>query len=807
MKAAAVKGFCFHCNSTIESEPVFGIFKGDTKEYCCNGCATLSSLLGENGLDRFYEIRGSQILEPASTKTSSGRDSDLDNPSVYAEYLEKVGEKNSSALITIGGIHCSACVWLVETAMSRTEGVQEARINFGTGRLKLVFDLKSVSLGKIFDTIASLGYKPSLYSPLKAESKVKSPFQDLAYRMTAAGFCWGNIMLFSASLYAGYFEGMEINIKNLFHYISWILATPVYFYSGYPFWRGAYESLKRRILSMDTLLFAGVSMAYFYSVYVTLSEKGEVYFDSVCTIYFFILLGKYLEAMIRFKAGTKVGELLSLLPEEYEVRRGEEWTKLPISSIQDSDRIRLQHGSRSPVDAILESKESFFDESVLTGESQPILRKKGETVKAGSICLSSGILIRSSGTAKESSLAQIGKLLEDSILTKPKIQRITDRLSSIFIRIVLLVALGTLIYWSYFSSLEEAILNTISVLIVACPCALGLSVPAALVVGHWLQSKAGVLIKNPETAEILAKADRIFFDKTGTLTTGKLELKSQKYFRSDLEEKDLRFLARDLETHSNHPIALSLVKTLEDSSDSRPPMHWSSIQEVPGQGIEAKNGSEHIYRIGCRKFSVPSESNNDGWIYLSSDGNPLAAWEFGDKARPEAKESLAKIKKYIPKLEILSGDSLPKVKALAEELGIQDYSADLSPLDKRERIKKAQESGETVVMVGDGINDSACITQANLGISMGIGSDLSLDKSDLILVQDRLDSLPKSIGISRKTRSIILQNVGLSLVYNSIMIPLAAFGFMLPVICAGFMTLSSITVVLNSVSMTRRVSE
>lgn len=807
MRETATEALCFHCNSKIESEPVFGVYNGIKREYCCNGCATLSGILLENGLDRFYEIRGSQLLEPASEKSEAGSDSLLDNPSVYSEYLENVSPENSSVFITIGGIHCSACVWLVETAMSRTEGVDEARINFGTGRLKLVFDPKKATLAKIFGSIRKLGYKPSLYSPLKAESKVAKPFQDLAYRMTAAGFCWGNIMLFSASLYAGYFEGMELNIKNLFHYISWILATPVYFYSGYPFWKGAYESWKRRILSMDTLLFAGVSMAYFYSVYVTLTEKGEVYFDSVCTIYFFILLGKYLEAMIRYKAGAKIGELLSLLPEEYEVERDGNWSQIPTSSVIKGDSIRLRHGSRSPVDGILTSTtEAFFDESVLTGESNPVLKSKGESVKAGSICLSSNILILASGTAKESSLAQIGRLLEDSILTKPKIQRITDKLSSIFIKVVLAVAVGTFSYWWYFGSLEEAILNTISVLIVACPCALGLSVPAALVVGHWMQSKAGVLIKNPETAEILAKADRIFFDKTGTLTTGKLEFKSERYFTEEWDREGLKNMASDLETHSTHPVARSLVQALSSDNEKKE-FHWSSVREFVGQGIEAKNGKKHLYRIGSRKFAVPFEHKNDGWVYLSSDGRPLAAWEFGDKARPEAKESIAKIKTLIPKLEILSGDSYEKVDRLSKELGIDEFSSDLSPVEKRERIRKAQESGEVVVMVGDGINDSACIAQADLGVSMGMGSDLSLDKSDVVLVQNRLDSLPKSIKISRKTRSIILQNVCLSLVYNTIMIPLAAFGFMLPVICAGFMTLSSITVVLNSVSMTRRLSE
>ncbi len=813
MNDSKIKTVCFHCNSIIDEKPVFTNHNGIQREYCCNGCATLSALLLTSGLDHFYQIRGTQIIGPTKLeKNIAESDTNIDNTSVYSEYVENLPNGMGSTFVTVSGIHCSACVWLIETATSKISGVQEARINFGTGRLKLVFDPQKVSLEKIFHSIRELGYKPSLYSPLKSESKVEKPFKDLAFRMTVAGFCWGNIMLFSASLYAGYFEGMELNIKNLFHYVSWILATPVFFYSGYPFWKGAYESWKRHILSVDTLLFLGVALAYFYSIYVTISGNGEVYFDSVCTIYFFILLGKYLEAMIRYKAGMKIGELLSLIPEEYDVKRNESWEKRSTSSIEKNDIIGLSYGSRAPVDGEIENSEAFFDESVLTGESKPIRKTKGEEVKAGSVCLSSNITIRSFGTSRESTLAKIGRLLEDSLLTKPKIQRVTDRVAVVFIEIVLVVALGTFSFWWYFGSIENAILNTISVLIVACPCALGLSVPAALVVGHWIQSKEGVLIKNPETAEILAKANRIFFDKTGTLTSGKLELKSEKNFGDQNNISYYRNLGINLEKYSAHPIARSFVRTLsedeekQNSKTKKDSIHWSYIKEIPGKGIEAKNGTDILYKIGNRNFTIDQNEINDGWIYLTANGLPLAAWEFGDKARLEAKESIRKIKKFIPNIEILSGDSYDKVRTLAEELGITEYSSDLSPIQKRDRIKQAQEKGETVVMVGDGINDSVCIAQSNLGISMGMGSDLSLDRSDVVLVKNRLDSLPKSIAISRKTRSIILQNVFLSIIYNSIMIPLAASGLMLPVICAGFMTLSSLTVVLNSISMKNRIS-
>ncbi|WP_425460249.1 heavy metal translocating P-type ATPase [Leptospira semungkisensis] len=797
-----VKTLCFHCNSPIEGGPIFRTIKGEEREYCCNGCAELSSMLLENGLDRFYEIRGGQTMEPIQAENLNNESVlEYDNESVYSEYLEKTKE-GYSGLITVSGIHCSACVWLIETVLPKTKGIQDARVNFGTGRLKVEFDPSKVSLGSILNLVRKLGYSPSLYSPLKAESKVEKPFRDLGIRMAVAGFCWGNIMLFSASLYAGYFQGMDVNMKNLFHYVSWMLATPVYLYSGYPFWKGAFEAWKHKLLSMDVLLFIGVSLAYFYSIYVTISERGEVYFDSVCTIYFFILLGKYLEAMIRYKAGTKIGELLSLLPEEYEVQREGVWSKFPAGKIRKGDLVRLVHGSKAPVDGLLKTREAFFDEAVLTGESEPIRKSMQEEIKAGSLCLSSDVLFLSSGTSQESSLAQIGKLLEESLLKKPKIQRTTDKMASVFIKIVLAIAICTFLYWWKFDSIESALLNTISVLIVACPCALGLSVPAALVVSHLLQSKEGILIKNPETAETLAKVDRIFFDKTGTLTMGKLELTRELILEKMERIKEERAIAVDLEKHSSHPIAKSFVKGLSSDSDLSIP--WISLEEFPGQGIEGKK-EDGIYRIGNRRFASDSTPENDGLIYLSRNFRLLAAWEFKDKERPEAETSLPQIRSLVKNLEILSGDISSKVEALASKLRIFEYSSNLSPSQKRDRILEAQSKGEVVAMVGDGINDSACIAQADIGISMGMGSDLSLDRSDIILTKNRLDSLPKSILIARKTKTIILQNIYLSLVYNSIMIPLAFSGFMLPVICAGFMTLSSFTVVLNSVSMRSRV--
>ncbi|RHX94018.1 heavy metal translocating P-type ATPase [Leptospira yasudae] len=797
---------CYHCNTPIRSEKeiVFGELKGKTETFCCSGCRSLATLLVENGLTRFYDLRGSETLEPVASERKN-RD-DLETPSVYQEYVIQKENGICETLITIGKIHCSACVWLNERVLSERDGVLEVRINFATARMKLVYDRNKVDLNEIFAIIRKIGYEPSLYSPLKAETKVGLFSKDLFLRMALAGFSWGNIMLFSIGLYAGYFTGIEIEFKRLFHYVSWIFATPVYLYSGYPFYKGAIESIKRRMLSMDTLLFLGVSLAYFYSVYVTLSDKGEVYFDSVCTIYFFILIGKFLESAIRLKAGRKIGELLSTLPEEYTVLRDDVERSVSPNKIQTDDLILLKNGNRVPVDGILRSATAYFDESFLTGESKPVTRKEGESILSGALCLSSNVRMSASTTAKESTLARISSLIESSLQTKPSIQRTTDRFSTYFIQVVFLIAVATFsIFGFYYGTWEAATLNTISVLIVACPCALGLAVPAAYVVSNLLHGSKGILVKNPDSLEILSRADRIYFDKTGTLTLGRLSIQEERFLK---QEDPLRIysILISLESKSTHPLAVGLKKEIEKKLEvlhqTPIPISWKELKEIPGNGIEAVslNGNQ-TYRIGNKQFVTYGRDPQDGKIYLGCNREPIVSFSMEDTVRPEARATIQTLTETIPFLGILSGDSKSNVQSLASALHLEHSLYELKPEEKLEEIRKAQNEGHTVVMVGDGINDSACLAAANLGISMGIASDLSIDKSDLVLLSNRLDSLVSAVRISKSTRRIIFQNILISLTYNSIMIPLAAFGFMLPVICAGFMTLSSLSVVLNSISL------
>jgi Cu+-exporting ATPase len=788
-------------------------------EYCCSGCRTVSEIILKSGNSRFYDYRGSEKLNPAEIPAESSSYFEyLDSDLVREDYLQSPSESSEDpnqkeAIINIQNIHCSACVWLNEKSISQLDGVSSVRISFATGRAVVRFSPDIVPLSQIFRLIQSLGYEPKLYSPHLRPEKTKQS-RNLLMRLGIAGFCFGNIMLFGTSLYAGYFTGIEVEWKRLLHYLSWAFATPAYFYSGFPFLRGAWNSLKMKKLSMDVLLVTGISMAYFYSIYVTFTDQGEVYFDSVCMIYFFILLGKYFEERSRIQATEKIGFLLEGLPDVCtKLDQTSESEIIKISRIQVGDRILVRSGERVPVDGSLESQIGYMDESFLSGESRPVTKQKGDAVLSGSLVSGDPIVILASSVSRDSTLSRLRTLIEKAVSEKPKLEKLTDKISTYFIGVVFLISLGTFLFWIS-ESLETAIINTIAVLIVACPCALGLSVPTALVVNHIKNSRRGILLKDPNGIEPLSRLDRIYFDKTGTLTEGKLVLESVQF-------KDPTFAAEitvALEGFSTHPIAKTLIKVLpelypiglqsdlqKDTTSEFHPSNWKNISEIPGRGIQGEcfwEGKNRFFQIGSANFLNAWEHTLAGphqiEIFLGMDGEILGSWIFSDRIRAEAEASLREIQNLGIQTWILSGDRSQTVGAIAKNLSIRDFCAEKLPNQKLEEIQNAQKKGQIVAMVGDGMNDGAALAQADLGISMGIASDLSLDKSDVVLVRNDLSSLPFAIKNARETNKIIIQNIGISFCYNSVMLPLSAMGFMAPVLCAALMALSSLTVVGNS---------
>ncbi len=757
--------------------------------------------------DKFYSLKGTQNLEPAQWLGDS--EEFLDSEEVQKKYVRK-NNGVSEVYIRITNIHCSACVWLNEKVLGQQDGVHSAVINFASGRAKVQFDSDKISLKTILDTIRSIGYKPALYSPGDSNESGHAHLKSLLLRIVVAGFSFGNIMLFSVGLYAGFFSGIDLETKRLFHFVSWALATPAYLYSGAPFLQGFWNSIRKRSLTMDFLLFSGISLAYFYSIYVTITNRGEVYFDSVAMIYFFILIGKFFEEKARLLAQEKIENLLCKLPEESILLDGELEKRVLSSSLLKGDRIKILAGVRLPVDGILDTDSIHLDESFLTGESHPIPKKRGDRLLAGALALDSTLVMVAESDYQASTLSSLRIRMEEALATKPKIQLLTEKIASKFISVVFVLAILTFIGWFFFfdSGLELAMINMISVLIVACPCALGISVPTALVMNHILNAKRGVLLKNPGVIEPLSRLDHIFLDKTGTLTEGKFDV------RACTIQSSYFSVIFALEKELNHPIAKSVLRYLQDFVyPGEKDFTIQRFQAIAGKGIVAdvrfQSGATNKICLGNRDLleseSVSVEMESQGTIvHFSLDQNYMGSFVLQDKLREEAKDFADSLRALVPKITILSGDQSEAVQIVAQNLGIADYHSNCKPEQKRMMIQSAQENGEVVAMVGDGINDGLSLASANVAISHSEAEDLSLEKSDVVMASGNLLGILHSIRSAKKTRTVIVQNILLSFCYNSLMLPLAIFGLMLPVYCAVLMALSSLTVLGNSLSLTWR---
>jgi len=799
---------CFHClNPISDSGASEAEINGEIHRFCCNGCRLVSEMIFQMGNENYYNIRGNTPTAPVTL--SEEGNANLDSDYTYDEFVTGKNAFNREVFIQITNIHCSACVWLNEKVLLETDGIVSARISFATNRAHIVWDDTKLRLSRIFEIIRSIGYDPVLYAPWKKEGTFEKTTNDLLYRMGVAGFSFGNIMLFSIALYAGFFTGIEMSYKKLFHYASWLLATPAFLYSGVPFYRSALSGIRNKILSMDILLVSGISLAYFYSVYVTLTDRGEVYFDSVCMIYFFILIGKFLETKSKLNATRKLSILLSKLPEICTVVREGKETQVLSSKILEGDTVKVFAGERIAVDGILISGRANIDEAFLTGESIPIIKKKGDKIFAGSLAIDSVVSFYATTTVKDSTLSVLKKTIEEANSRKPAVERATEILAGYFTKIVLLGALGTFAYW-YFSenSLEKAIIYSVSVLIVACPCALGLSVPAALVMNNLLNSEKGILIRNPDMIEPLSKITTVVFDKTGTITEGKLSVISDETGPLTGFGKSLIF---NLVNESRHPVSRAISEYLKAERIHHPVIE-KEIEEIAGFGTIMRcnsEGKKYDVRIGKKEFIFGNEHRSAEEIestisYISINGEVKGFFVLQDTLRNDAIGEIQKLREMNLELRILSGDNFGSVRKIASEVGIETFYSDESPLEKLEKITDMQKTGKKVLVVGDGINDSACLAKADVGISLGAGADLAIDKSDILLLKNQISGIRNTILLARNTKRVIRENIAISLIYNSVMLPLAASGAMLPVICAGFMTLSSLTVVGNSLSLRLR---
>ncbi|WP_299325687.1 heavy metal translocating P-type ATPase [uncultured Helicobacter sp.] len=822
---------CSHCQRSFPLSALIHRVDVNGRDvyFCCNGCEGVYMLLHQSGFGGFYERLGSTMLDPATKQPTNASLAYLDEQTFLESHTKPIAPKAKKSNLTpelrevgliIEGIHCAACIWLNEHILGLQPGIHKVHINYTNNKAKIIFDPALCPLSKIFSLITSIGYRAHIYDPSVQEIQLAKEQKIFFTSFVVGVFCTMSIMMVAIAQYVGYFYGMAQSMKDVLNLISCLLATPVLFYTGRVFYSGAYYGLRHGYIGMDFLVAFGASLTFLYSIYASITRSGESYFESVAMIILFVFSGKFLEMRARRNAGDSLDRLHTILPSVVEVESSSGLKSCDVKSLAIGDRVHIPPGGMLPCDGIaLES--ISLDMSSLSGESLPVQKHKGDELLSGSIVLERSCIYEVRKPYEHSMMSVIITMLEESLASRPRIQNLANALAKYFSRIVLLIALGGFLYWWHYASIDQAIIITISVIVIACPCALALATPIASVVGISRAYRAGLLFKEARFLETLARAKTIVLDKTGTLTLGKPRVQHIQRVKGFDENLLAHFVHL-----SSHPISRAVAECFHTSK----PLALSHIAQQDSRGIYAKYGDlvllggslEFLIDRGVKlpDCKVPESSKLDSMSVFgySVGGELVLLCYLQDSPKPHAKELIATLQNQGKNIVLLSGDRSGAVESIARELGIKHYVAHLLPAQKAQYIKNLRiDSGKitstdtyvsnalttstptnTIVMIGDGLNDILALKAADVGISMGAGSDIAIAQSDIVVLDDSLPSVHKAFQIANQTYRRILQNLALSLVYNALLIPLALAGFVIPLVAALSMSISSLIVVANS---------
>lgn len=764
--------------------------------FCCNGCQGVYHLLSDEGLESFYDKANGITLTPPTQQYEDS--SNFNSPAFYDKFVKVNSDGFYEVSLIIEGIHCSACVWLNEKALHKMDGVLEASINFTNNKAHIIWADDILKLSQIIDMIRAIGYNAYPYDASLQEAHANSVRKEYYLRMAVAIFASMNIMWIAVAQYAGYFSGITQEMKTILNIAEGVLATPVLFYSGWVFFRGAYYGMKNRVVNMDLLVATGALLTYIYSIYITLLEQGEAYFDSVSMIITFVLIGKFLEVLSKKNASDTLDIIGKHLPSEVNIIQDNKRVSCKLEDVKIGDIVVVSSGEKVLLDGCIVKGDGSFDESNLTGESEPIYKSLNDSVTSGTTSIDADIYFKTTRDFEHSTLSNLVTLLESAMNKKPKIEQLANRLSEHFSTAILLLAFITFIAWLFWThSLEESLMVGVSVIIIACPCALGLATPVATLVGLSLGVKRGILFKEAALLETMSKADVLVVDKTGTLTVGKPKVTHERV----IKEFDYTLLY-SLVKPSRHPVAQGICRYIFKNDKANTELLFDNYVQLPAKGIKARYKNQELLggnaRLMLENGIRVDESSEKTLFYFAIDGELLSSYELHDEIKEDAAILVKSLKAKNIETIMLTGDNEKSAKDVAKEIGISEVYFEQTPQDKLEYIDTLHAQGRVVVMVGDGINDILALAKADIGIVMGSGSDVAVDVSDVVLLNDSLKSLLGAFKISQTTFRLIKQNFIISLLYNAITIPLAMAGLVIPLVAALSMSFSSLLVVGNS---------
>ncbi len=729
----------------------------------------------------------------------------------------------------VNGMTCASCVARVEKSIGKIEGVKQVSVNLATEKATFEIDETLASLSQVEKAVEDAGYKIDFSLLRKDENKtgVKSQnkvvdeyYNELRKDFLIAAILTIPIFIISMGMMWENFHTVFALSNEVINKILFILTIPVVFIPGRRFYKIFINNLKHRTADMNSLVAIGTGSAFIYSTILTLfpeifhntSISSHTYFETTAVIITLILLGRLLESRAKSKTSLAIKKLIELKPQIVLIRQNNVEQEITLEELSIGDVVIIKPGAKIPADGKIIRGYSIVDESMITGESMPVEKNIGAKIIGGTINKTGSFEFEVSAIGNNSILGQIIKLVEEAQGSKAPIQKLADKIAAVFVPVIILIASITFFGWLFFSSagFSIALLNFVAVLIIACPCALGLATPTAIIVGTGKGAQNGILIKNAESLELAHKIDTIIFDKTGTITTGKLKVTS--VYTNSIDEKELLTLTGSLEQNSEHPIAQAIVSYGKDKG-----IQFESIKEfesLTGSGLKGQVRGKEIlignknlmknYSISINVFeSVINEVLDLGktlvFVAINNELKGLIILE--DEIKNNSAEVISKLKKMNLKTVLLTGDNNQVAKAISQKAGFDDYKAEVLPEDKLNVVAEIQNKGKIVAMVGDGINDAPALVQSNVGIAMGTGTDVAIESGDIILMSGDLNGVFKAIKLSRYTLATIKQNLFWAFVYNVIGVPLAAFGLLNPMIAALAMSFSSVSVVTNSLRL------
>lgn len=795
---------CFHCGEPLTgTEPWFVAIDERRQRVCCPGCKAVAELIRDSGLADFYRFRTVPALRPADAAADGSPElpwQPFDRPEMLDAVSAPAGDGLRSCTMLVEGVRCAACGWLIERSLEQVPGVREIRVNPATARARLVWEPGVLPLSGALGLLSRLGYQPHPGSAGAADMALRERRAALR-RLGVAGIGMMQVMMYAVALYVGAFQDMDPGLERLFRWVSLVVATPVALYAGRPFFVGAWRDIRSGRPGMDVPVALAVGGAWSASVLHALSGQGEVYFDSVTMFVFFLSLARFLEMSARHHAGDTQDALARLLPEVARRRAADGgWETVALRGLRPGDIVSVRHGETVPADGRLLAARARLDESMLTGESRPRSRRHGEPTLAGSINLGDPMEFEVERTGGDTLVSAIGRLLDRAQSERTPIAAAADRVARWFVIGVLSAAVLTWFAWDALDP-SRAFEITLAVLVVTCPCALSIATPAALTAATGFLARRGLLVTRAGAIERLARVDRIIFDKTGTLTLGQLRITAVEPLGA-LDADEALGIAAALEAVSEHPIARAFAV-------AHPAGEALEVRVSPGLGVEGVVDGRR-WRLGRPDWAAapggqasPVTSGDETAVCLADERGVVAVFRLADRLRSGTRQQLARLGALGLAAEVASGDAPEAVAPVAAAAGVSRWQAGMTPEEKLALLRARQGAGDTVVMVGDGVNDAPVLAGADVSVAMAGGTPLAHTSADMVLLGESLAPLAEGIDHARRTLRIVRQNLAWAAAYNMTALPLAATGFIAPWMAALGMSASSLLVVLNALRLSR----